>query len=435
MEITLTDLTDNHKKINVTISKDEYLQERKKSIKKYQKSAIVPGFRPGTAPESLILKLYGNNLGINEIYEKAYSAFQNEISKKQIKPLLEPIAGFHTESNFVTGENIQVEFEIGIEPEIAFDLTEITEENLFKVELTEEELEGEIQRLLSENKNISEVQDETEAHAFEINISVIDDNHQNNDTKDEVIVIRKEDISEDRYQEFLQNLKSGNTKVNLLDFVVNPEDEKYSKLKTSNRFAYGRMIRYDNIQLDELPEKIFPGKSFESQEEFKSYLKDQIEQHFNTYNQNVFIEKILEKLIQRVQNLPIEFISKWWISRENSADSQPFDQVKPYIIRELSIQLVHNKLSEVLGIRISKDDVISHFTILYGKSIPEEQSDAMIPVIQNYIINELSDSEKAKKMFEKTYEEMLKSKILELKTNPYKITFSQMKEILSNSNQ
>lgn len=433
MEVTQTDLAENHKKINITISKDEYLQERRKSIKKYQKSAIVPGFRPGSVPESLILKMYGNSLGLNEIYEKAYNAFQDEISKNQIRTLLEPVAEFHSESDFTTGENIRIEFEIGIEPEISFDLSEITDETLFKVELTDQELEGEIQRLISENKNISEVEDDAEAHAFEIIVHSAENRHQDQEARD-TILIRKEELSEDQYHEFLQNFKSRNSDINILEYLVNPEDEKYVKLKASNNFSFGKMIRFDDIPMDLLPEKIFPGKSFESFDDFKSYLKGEIEQHYNLYNENLFIEKIFNKLAQKVQNLPIEFISKWWNSRDKNVNSESFDQVRPYIIRELSTRLVHNKLSEVFGIKITKDNVITHFTKMYKTSIPEDQSEIMTPIIQKYIESELSDSEKAKKMFEKTYEETLKSKILELKTNPYKITLSQFKETLSTPN-
>lgn len=435
MEVTLTDLTENHKKINVIISKDEYLQERKKSIKKYQKTAVVPGFRPGTAPESLILKMYGNSLGVNEIYEKAYDAFLSEISKNQIKTLLEPIAGFHAESDFITGENIQVEFEFGIEPELSFDLKDILDETLFSVELTDQELEDEIQKLISENKKITEVNDDSEAQAFEIVLHSYLEGDQSQKKKDDILIINKEDISENRYQEFVDNFRSGNQEIIILDYLINKEDEKFNKLSSSKSFNFGRMIRFDDITIEELPEKIYPGKTFNSFDDFKTLLKSQIEQHYNSYNENLFIEKILIKLTQKVQNLPIDFISKWWISRENGSKTESFDEIKPYIINELSMRIIHNKLAEVLDIKITRDDVIEYFTKLYRSSVNENQAEAMASIIQSFIHNELSDSEKAKKMFDKTYEETLKSKLLGLKTNPYKITFHQMKEILTTSNQ
>lgn len=433
MEVTFTNLTENHKKISIAVTKDEFIRERKKSIKKYQKSAIVPGFRPGTAPESLILKMYGNSLGIDEIYEKAYGAFQEEVSKQQIKTILEPVAEFGPDADFTTGENITIDFEIGVEPELFFDPAQVSSEVLYKVELTDKELDEEIQSLLSQNKNVIQVENESEAHAFEFIIH--SEGHEQQHThRDEVEYIGKEDIREDKFDEFIQAFKSQNYDVNLEEFLVDVQAPKIQKILQSLHFHFGRMVTFTEITLEELPAKIYRGKNFENINDFKSLLKSEIESEYNAYNENVFVDKVIKNLLEKVESLPLEFIGKWWESREKGKNQAPFDDIKPYLISELSMNIVHKKLADALEIKVTREDVVQYFSTIYGKTFPEDQKEVMTPVIQSFIESELSDKNKAQKMFEKTYEETLKRKLIELKTNPYKITLTQMKEILSNTN-
>src|SRR6476469_1535203 len=65
--VTREPISSLHEKINVTISKEDYLPTFEKSLKDYSKKANIPGFRKGMVPAGLIKKMYGNSLFVDEV--------------------------------------------------------------------------------------------------------------------------------------------------------------------------------------------------------------------------------------------------------------------------------------------------------------------------------------------------------------------------------
>ena len=65
--VTREPISSLHEKINVTISKEDYLPSFQKSLKDYSKKANIPGFRKGMVPSGLIKKMYGRDLFVDEV--------------------------------------------------------------------------------------------------------------------------------------------------------------------------------------------------------------------------------------------------------------------------------------------------------------------------------------------------------------------------------
>lgn len=433
MEVLLTELADNHKKITVTLSKEEFLSERKKAIKKYQKSAVVPGFRPGTAPESLIVKMYGNSFGINETYEKAYKAFEEEVTKHQFNLLLDPVAEFSPEANFSTGENIVVNFEFGTEPEVQIDITEITSEPFYAVRLTEEEVEEEISRLKSENKNVIEVADAAEAEAFEV-ITHVHAHDGSHEPEHSVTYILKSDLIVDKLNEFIEKFQQKDEPLNVLEYLQNPEDKKFDKLRSAHHFHLGRMVKFEDIDEIALAKKLVPSKNFENPEDFRQFLKKDFEEQYNELAKDIFLRKAFDFVRAKITNLPMDFLAKWWNSNEKNKNNTPFESIAGSLVLELTNSLTNKTLARLLQLQVSWDNVIDFYTEQYTKTLPEDQLETMKPLMKNYVESLMKDKKRAEQMFDRTYEHMLKNALISHKTNPYTVTLTQFREILSNIN-
>ncbi|GCD76713.1 hypothetical protein JCM31826_01950 [Thermaurantimonas aggregans] len=433
MEVILTELAENHKKITVTVSKEEFLSERKKAIKKYQKTAVVPGFRPGTAPESLIVKMYGDSFGINETYEKAYKAFEEEVAKNQFKLLLDPVAEFSPEANFSTGENVTVNFEFGTEPEVQIEITEIVSEPLYAVQLTEQEVDEEIARLKNENKNVIEANSLDEAEAFEI-ITHTHGHDGNQEPEHSVTYISKSDITDDKLQEFVEKFQQKDEHINVFDYLLNPEDKKFDNLRSSHHFHLGRMVKFEEIDELTLAKKIVPSKTFENPEEFKQFLKKDFEEQYNELSKDIFLKKAFEFVRSKITNLPMDFLAKWWNSYEKNKNNTPFETISGSLVWELTNSLINKTLARLLDLQVSWENVIDFYTEQYTKTLPEDQLETMKPLMKNYVEGMLKDKKRAEQMFDRTYEYMLKNALVSHKTNPFTVTLTQFREILSNIN-
>lgn len=433
MEVLLTELAENHKKITVTVSKEEFLSERKKAIKKYQKTAVVPGFRPGTAPESLIVKMYGDSFGINETYEKAYKAFEEEVAKNQFKLLLDPVAEFSPEANFSTGENVTVNFEFGTEPDVQIEITEIVSEPLYAVQLTEQEVDEEIARLKNENKDVVEVNSIDEAEAFEI-ITHTHAHDGDHEPRHSVTFVLKSDIIVDKLQEFFEKFQQKDEHLNVLEYLQNPEDKKFDNLRSSHHIHIGRLVKFEEIDELALAKKLVPSKTFENPEEFKQFLKKDFEEQYNELAKDIFLKKAFEFVRSKITNLPMDFLAKWWNSYEKNKNNTPFETIASSLAWELTNSLTNKTLARLLELQVSWENVIDFYTEQYTKTLPEDQLETMKPLMKNYVEGMLKDKKRAEQMFDRTYEHMLKNALVSHKTNPYTVTLTQFREILSNIN-
>ena len=61
-----------NEKVVVKLVKEDYLPAFEQSIKKYAKTANLPGFRKGMVPASLVKKMYGQSVFTEEVLKKKH---------------------------------------------------------------------------------------------------------------------------------------------------------------------------------------------------------------------------------------------------------------------------------------------------------------------------------------------------------------------------
>lgn len=82
MNVQVNTVSESRKSLVVTLDKSEVDTEHKSVVAEYVRLARLPGFRPGKAPEALVLKRFGKEIGEefkNKVVTKAYrSAIEKE---------------------------------------------------------------------------------------------------------------------------------------------------------------------------------------------------------------------------------------------------------------------------------------------------------------------------------------------------------------------
>ena len=71
--------------ITIVIEKDDYEHKVSSVLKKYSKTASIPGFRKGFVPLSLIKKQYGSAVKVDEINKLVDSSLKKFINDAEIK--------------------------------------------------------------------------------------------------------------------------------------------------------------------------------------------------------------------------------------------------------------------------------------------------------------------------------------------------------------
>jgi len=139
-----------HEKITVTVSPSDYNASYESSLKKYAKSANIPGFRKGMVPTGVVKKMYGASVFAEEVLKSIENELMNYLQQESISYLGQPIpedANDPAMFNHNEPKEYSFTFEIGLKPEFTLPNLATTPTTLHVVEATDEMIEEEIDRI------------------------------------------------------------------------------------------------------------------------------------------------------------------------------------------------------------------------------------------------------------------------------------------------
>ena len=91
MDITLDKKASNVASIKVNLNEADYKSKVADKIKDYGKKAQIKGFRAGKVPKSLVEKMYGKSILVEEINQLVGQAIQDYIRENELRILGEPL--------------------------------------------------------------------------------------------------------------------------------------------------------------------------------------------------------------------------------------------------------------------------------------------------------------------------------------------------------
>ena len=156
--VTQQDVAPLHKHLNVTINKEDYLPTFEKSLKEYGKKANIPGFRKGMVPAGLIKKMYGNSLFVDEVLKTVDKEVFQYLETEKLDIFAQPLPVDMNlgQLDVNNPNNYTFIFEVGMKPD--FQMPDLSKEKVkrYKVEVTEEMVNEEVERLRTRYGNMTE---------------------------------------------------------------------------------------------------------------------------------------------------------------------------------------------------------------------------------------------------------------------------------------
>jgi trigger factor len=144
-------------KLTVTLSKEDYVSGFEQNLKKYAKTANIPGFRKGMVPAGLVKKMYGQSVFTDEVLKTVESQLNQYMSKEAIEVFGQPLPmdndaralDMNNPSDYVFA------FEIGLKPSFEVDLKGIKVKR-YVIEVTEKMIDEELARLQTRHGKMTE---------------------------------------------------------------------------------------------------------------------------------------------------------------------------------------------------------------------------------------------------------------------------------------
>jgi trigger factor len=145
------------REIEVEVPADEVAKSFKTVVKRYQKLARIPGFRAGKVPESLVRTKFAKELRQEVLESLVSERFRQEIRERKLKPVSEPQL---MDLQLEDGQPLKFKAGFEVAPEI--DITGYDGVKIAKptVELTNEEYDAELARILDGYSTVEPVEED-----------------------------------------------------------------------------------------------------------------------------------------------------------------------------------------------------------------------------------------------------------------------------------
>ena len=139
MEVIKNQVDDLNVEVTINLKAEDYAEQEKKRLAAYRRNADFKGFRKGMVPAQLVKKLYGDQA----LYEAINSIISEQLDKfikdNDLHILGEPIGSeSQKENEWVDGADFEFKFDLGLSPNIDFEVSKEDKLPYYKITVTEE---------------------------------------------------------------------------------------------------------------------------------------------------------------------------------------------------------------------------------------------------------------------------------------------------------
>src|SRR5258706_2707628 len=172
MDLSITDINDVRKEIQVTAYADDLVPHFEKAYKEKLPKIEIKGFRKGRVPLDLVKKLHGEAIEHDSLDSIVNDVYRQVVQERNIQPIGDPVL---TKMDYRRGEALTFKITYEIAP--VFELGEYkgisVEKPVHKV--TDAEVENEILRLRRSDSTMSEVPEAADdEHVLTVDIQETD---------------------------------------------------------------------------------------------------------------------------------------------------------------------------------------------------------------------------------------------------------------------
>ena len=371
--------------ITIEINKDDYEQNVNDVLKRYSKTAKIPGFRKGFVPIGLVKKQYGNAVKVDEINKLLDSSLKKYIHDEKLDILGGPIPHMDNDINW-DSEIINFDFEIGYTPEFKINLKPKKPILKYEVKADNKMVDGQIKNIQSQyGKLISKPKVENNSE-ITANFNCTTDEINNSS-------MFKTESLKPSFLKRIIGLKVGNelTEIGSKIFKENYELSRNLKieLEKAKKFKSEVSIKIEEINEREMADldqdlfdKVFGKNSVKSVTEMKNKLSQDFVKQFQNQVDQKLMNDTIEYLIESTKiNLPSEFLIKWMkLSSENKISIDEAKSEYEKSEKGMKYQLIESKIIIDNDLQVNFEDLKSFTTDLiknqmlqYGQAIPDEK--------------------------------------------------------------
>lgn len=364
MEITLDKHSANQASVKIKLNEADYQPKVDAKLKDYAKKANIKGFRPGKAPVSMVKRMYGTSVLVDEINNLLSTSLNDYLKSQPFKILGDPLPVLEDADKIDWNEQKEFEFQykIGFVEDVKVNLDGTLEATSYNIKMDEKEVDNTIENLRSQygkmtNPEISEENDflygdlKSEDGAFEKTFSLPLSKVEKKSLK-KFLGLKKNDSVEFEPSKVIKED---------LAATLDISEEEASGLNGKFTFYVQNINRTELADLNqEFFDKLFGEGLVNSEEEMRDKVRSIMSENYNKELKVFSDEKIKEKLISNANiALPESFLKEWLLrANEGKVTEDQVEQEYPIYAKQLSWTILSNAIAKDNDIQAEHEDVI-----------------------------------------------------------------------------
>lgn len=424
MNITKEDTGALTATLKLKLVPEDYAPGVEKALKEQRRTAVLPGFRAGQVPMTLIKKRVGRALLVNEVERLIGESLNNYIQQNGLRPLGQPLPN----NDSMVGNNwdepgeFNFQYEMGLTPVFDIELNdklgveypvvdvddalvskEVSDMQRRFGSLEDAEVAGEKDMLLGDLIEL----DETGAikPGGLMNRTTISLEYLKNDAARQLFIGR---VAGDEVKVDPHAISDGHDD---LARMLNTDHEGVHHLQGEMLFRIAEIKRMTAVPIDQtLFDRVFGKDAISSEADFRARVKEGLENSFRRDSDRVFKRLVMRKLQERAHiDLPDAFLKRW-IAETSQKPVTPEEVESGYTgyADGLKRELVEQRVLEKYGLEAKGEEIdmfakryITDQFAQYGMPAPEGEK------LQEMAGRMLADREQIKRMRDSIVEQKL----------------------------
>ena len=373
--VTRENIAPLNDKLTVTVAKNDYLPAFEQSLKKYAKTANIPGFRKGMVPAGLVKKMYGQGVFTDEILRTVEKELTTYLDNEKLDLFAQPLP-LENDARMLDINNpgdYAFAFEIGLKPAINID-TDNIKVTRYVVDITEDMLNDEVNRLQIRHGKMTEPETVTVDDNV-LNVQLTESDAEGNEveggiSKANSLLLKY--FAEPLRQELLGKKKDDSVVIQLSKAFEDKEREwvmsdlGLDKANAADADKYFKMAitKVGLIERPEMNEDFFeaayPGKGIKTEGEFHAAVKEEIGNHFKAQSSNQVQDQIYHHLIDHTNlEFPESFLKRWLQNGgEKPRTEEEAAEELPVFLNQLKWSLISTKLINDNHITVEPEEIM-----------------------------------------------------------------------------
>ena len=423
MNITRENSSNVNAAIKILIEKKDYEKPVEDTLKDYRKKANIPGFRPGRVPAGLIKKRFGKAILVEEVNKLLSQNLSKYMFDEKLQILGEPLPNFDQQKNidWDNDENFEFIFDIALAPEIELNLDKETKLNYFKIKVSDEMIDQQLERIETQMGQNVESDEIKEKGLVRGDFIQLDENGEavENGIQPKGVMISIDLIKDDKIKkEFIGKKKGDEIKFDPVlaydnrhevGHMLNISHEEAETLNSNFSFTITEVLEFQKAELNEdLYKKIYgEDTEIKTEKDLRAKIKEEIAENLVYSSEHKFTLDTRDTLLEKIDmELPSEFLKRWLKEANKELTEEQIENDFDGFMKDLRWQLIKDNIIKKNELKAEQEEASDFAKQLaraqysqYGiYDVPDEQ-------LENYAKMILEKPEEKEKIYSKLLED------------------------------